>query len=215
MKVLVVDDVALVLRQLANFLEQQNFKVLTTRSPVEALDMLKRDNRISVVLTDLVMPNMDGIELFKAANKIERLDDDGTAPQPKFILMTAARPDRTGESKVSKQLQEAIDLGFVDIIFKPFNYDKLVKLICKAGQAEMLGSYADSANRAGAATHEAISRLKELVLQIDRSHEQLQEDVDTLQARCSRLQDGVSEARKLVSHSLRLLGRWQKEAEAP
>jgi diguanylate cyclase (GGDEF)-like protein len=64
-KVLVVDDSKLALVHLLDLLNAQNFNVVLAKDGVEALDVLKRNSDISIVVTDYNMPNMDGIELTK------------------------------------------------------------------------------------------------------------------------------------------------------
>lgn len=118
MKILIVDDVAFIRRILERLLVSHGFSVTTADSGESALDVLRRDHSIKAVLTDLHMPNMSGTDLFVEASKIERLTDEGTAPPPAFILLTAER----GE----KYLQLAMNLGFVQVLQKPPNEDQLV-----------------------------------------------------------------------------------------
>ena len=77
MVILVVDEVAVMLRTLRRVLENHGHEVVTKQSPEAALRILEQDNRIKLVITDLMMSEMNGVELFKAAQKIERLCDDG------------------------------------------------------------------------------------------------------------------------------------------
>ena len=92
----------------------------------QALKILERDLTIQVVLTDLMMREMDGVELFQQSLKIDRLVDGGNAEPPAFVLMTALRPgkDRTQDKELEK-VRMAKDIGFVNVLFKPLEPDEL------------------------------------------------------------------------------------------
>jgi two-component system chemotaxis sensor kinase CheA len=63
-KVLVVDDSLFFRTQIQKFVEEAGFKTLTAEDGVQALEMMKDSaNVISMLLTDIEMPNMDGLEL--------------------------------------------------------------------------------------------------------------------------------------------------------
>ena len=63
--ILVVDDSAVPRAKLRKLFETQGYEVVTANDGVQALEELAR-NRFSVVITDLEMPNMNGIELIAA-----------------------------------------------------------------------------------------------------------------------------------------------------
>lgn len=65
--ILVVDDDTDYLRQFRNFLLQEGFSVKCAASGDEALSILK-DSSIHLMITDLNMPKMNGIELAKKAS---------------------------------------------------------------------------------------------------------------------------------------------------
>jgi CheY-like chemotaxis protein len=65
---------------------------------------------ISAVVIDLIMPGLDGIELFEESRKIDRFDDNGELDPPKFILITALRPSASAPQKDMLRLQQAVDL---------------------------------------------------------------------------------------------------------
>jgi CheY-like chemotaxis protein len=68
-KVLVVDDDAEVLRPLCSYLEQAGYRVSTARDGHEAIDQL-RAAHTDVLLTDIGMPKMDGLELCRRAHAL-------------------------------------------------------------------------------------------------------------------------------------------------
>ena len=81
MKILVVDDEALVRDIIRKGLSQMGgFNVEVAQSGPEAIEKIEKDV-FDLVLTDLKMPGMDGIELLKTIK--------GTRPEVMVILMTA------------------------------------------------------------------------------------------------------------------------------
>jgi CheY-like chemotaxis protein len=82
MKVLVVDDIGYSCHYYARLVEKIGFTATTASSGFEALQILQMDNEVHVVLTDLVMSGMDGIDLFQKAQLVERYSDSGTVSPP-------------------------------------------------------------------------------------------------------------------------------------
>lgn len=125
MKILVVDDVGYIRHFLQMGLAKAGHSVVTAGHGTEALDRLKNDPGIQVVLTDLIMPGMDGVELFKAAQQLDRFNDDGTLPPPAFFLMSALRASSSSPTRETAKLNDAIALGFVDVLTKPVSIDDI------------------------------------------------------------------------------------------
>ena len=136
MKVLVVDDIGVVRYHLEQILKERGVPVVTAGSGHQAIELLSLDNAIKVVLTDLMMPGMDGLELFKASRKIDRFDDTGPLPPLQFILMTALRPNSTTPRKERNLIQQATDLGFVDVMLKPVDVEHLFRTLRDLEKAE-------------------------------------------------------------------------------
>src|SRR5580698_4325278 len=78
--VLVVDDEAPIVDSLQKIFERESLRVLTAGSGGEALEILRREP-VSVLLTDLMMPGMSGMDLLRASRSI--------APETETVLMTA------------------------------------------------------------------------------------------------------------------------------
>lgn len=107
--VLVVDDI----REMCEFLSdnlRDNYEVLTASNGVEALSMMKMHD-VSLVVSDVMMPEMDGMELCR------RIKTDLQYSHIPVILLTARAAE---ESKV-----EGLELGADDYITKPFNFNVL------------------------------------------------------------------------------------------
>jgi len=103
-KVLVVDDKEIMCYSLQVSLENHDYQVVTTQKPREALAKIKQET-FDVVLADIRMPGMDGIQLLKAIKKIH--------PQLPVIFMTAYPT-------------EGLELGAEDCITKPLNNTKKI-----------------------------------------------------------------------------------------
>ncbi|MBT8373844.1 MAG: sigma-54 dependent transcriptional regulator [Deltaproteobacteria bacterium] len=113
--VLVVDDEKNYPLILGAVLEEEGFEVLTANSGREALEIQKTSD-VDLVLTDMKMPSMDGIELLE---KIKARDSDMPV-----IMMTAY-------GSVDKAV-EAMEKGAYSYILKPFDNGKLVVYVNKA-----------------------------------------------------------------------------------
>ncbi|WP_299467393.1 response regulator [uncultured Gimesia sp.] len=125
MKVLVVDDIGYSCHYYARLVEKIGFTATMASSGFEALKYLQTDNEIHVVLTDLVMSGMDGVDLFQKAQRVERYSDRGAVPPPQFILMTAVRPEKNSQDRNIQRIQLASELGFARIMFKPLDQNEL------------------------------------------------------------------------------------------
>lgn len=117
MKVLVVDDVGLIRHRICRTLSELGIDAVSARSGSEALAAIRADHSIDTVVTDLMMPGMSGIELFRTSQLIERCDDQGTVPPPGFVLLTAIRPSEGGWANAD--LKTATEIGFAAILHKP------------------------------------------------------------------------------------------------
>jgi DNA-binding NtrC family response regulator len=113
-RILVIDDNKSTLKVISAILSQDNYAVYTSASPEEALDLLKRES-MHLIMLDLKMPGMDGIELYK---KIRELDKDV------FVIMMTAYG--TVESAV-----QAMKIGIENYLQKPLNFDELKITIAK------------------------------------------------------------------------------------
>jgi two-component system NtrC family response regulator len=113
--ILIVDDEKNYLLVLSAVLEEEGYEVLTTASSLEALEILKASD-VDLVLTDMKMPGMDGIELLE---QIKNRD-----PELPVIMMTA-------HGTVDKAV-EAMQKGAYSYILKPFDNERLTLYVKKA-----------------------------------------------------------------------------------
>jgi len=113
--ILVVDDDADVCASMADILGGEGCHIITTASGAEALRYLQR-SPVDLVISDVVMPDMDGYELFRELRTAQ--------PALPIVLMTAYYYDKDHVIKRSKAE------GLQDVIFKkPINPNRLLDLI--------------------------------------------------------------------------------------
>ncbi|MCL5035363.1 MAG: response regulator [Bacteroidetes bacterium] len=104
MKVLVADDIPMIRKLVEYHLKQIGFDISNAADGVEAL-MLASNFRYDLILLDIMMPEMDGLEVLR------RLRTDSLNKNTPIIMMTAY-----GDSESVKR---AVDLGASDFIVKP------------------------------------------------------------------------------------------------
>ena len=111
-KILIVDDEEIVRESLRDWLDSVGYKVNIAASGEEALRII-RQKKIKIVLADLFMPGMDGIELMKKAKEI--------VPTISTVIITAHGTIQTAIT--------AIREGAHDYVEKPFCPEKVELLI--------------------------------------------------------------------------------------
>jgi two-component system KDP operon response regulator KdpE len=110
-RILVVDDESQITRVLRTTLSAQGYDIRVANDGEMALELMK-NWAPHVVITDLAMPNMDGVELCRQVRK--------TSAVP-IIVLSVRGQDRT---KV-----EALDAGADDYVTKPFSMNELLARI--------------------------------------------------------------------------------------
>jgi DNA-binding NtrC family response regulator len=117
MHILVVDDEDSVLMTVGANLELAGYRVTECNDPTQAVEIVSKGG-IDLVLSDIRMPGMNGVEMFHAMRRIE--------PTIPVVLMTAF----AHESLVD----EAIQCGVFTVLAKPFAIDHLIATIAIAGK---------------------------------------------------------------------------------
>jgi CheY-like chemotaxis protein len=107
--ILIVDDEPSILELIHDILEQEGFSVLVAHNGAAALRQIQQ-RPVALVLTDLMMPQISGIELAR------RLRGDPKTAAIPIILMSAAMPPG------------ASDL-FVALLHKPFPIEKVTQIV--------------------------------------------------------------------------------------
>ncbi len=107
-KILVVEDDSTIRELIYLFLEKSGFEAFTAISAETALDILKKEE-IGIVLTDVHMPGMDGLELTKIIKRHYEAD---------VIIMTGY--------SLEYSIEEAMARGASDLIIKPIRLEDLL-----------------------------------------------------------------------------------------
>ncbi len=111
--VLYVDDEP-INRTLFHLMFKNDFEVLIAESGMEALDILESNDEIKVVVSDMKMPKMDGMEFIDNAKKIN-------SSAAYFLLSGYILSE-----EIKKALDKNIIAGYLN---KPFNKAKVVELL--------------------------------------------------------------------------------------
>jgi two-component system, sensor histidine kinase and response regulator len=114
-RLLIVDDEPRLMTALRDTLCDQGYDVTGFTEPAEALAALRGGN-FDLLLTDLMMPAMDGIALLRAAREID--------PQVVGIVMT-------GQGTISTAV-EAMKVGAFDYVLKPFKLAEIKPVLTRA-----------------------------------------------------------------------------------
>lgn len=113
-RILVIDDDPLVGKSLKNLLENNGYETQVASIGLAALDLASRE-RFDLVVTDIRMPGMNGIETLKALRRIRSLSSKPPLPE---IVITAF-----DEGAVKEEVQR---LGIRDFILKPFEIEEFL-----------------------------------------------------------------------------------------
>lgn len=114
--ILAVDDSVTMRQTIATTLEKEGYSITLANDGMDALSKLS-EGRFNVIITDINMPNMDGIRLIGEIRKL---------PAHKFtpvlVLTTESQPEKKEEGK---------NAGATGWIIKPFKPEQLVAVVKK------------------------------------------------------------------------------------
>lgn len=127
MRILVVEEVGFVRHNLEHLLKQNDYDVTTTDSCDHGLEILRKDPLIDVVIAPVIMTGLNGVDLYREARKIERMDDAGGYATFDFLLTTTEIS--SGDSKTLEMMKHAQDLGISEILLKPIDSQKLLSIL--------------------------------------------------------------------------------------
>jgi DNA-binding NtrC family response regulator len=120
LEVIVAEDEGQLRDLLAEVLAETGFKVRQAADGTEALDLLKANPGVSLLLSDIVMPKMNGYELVEEALKID--------PELKVLMMTAYPAHQLPPA--------ALKARAIRTLTKPFDIDRMCELVIElVGQA--------------------------------------------------------------------------------
>lgn len=116
-KILVIDDDRVLLEIVSDMIRRAGFQAEVTADPRSGVEVARRED-VSLILLDVMMPEMDGFEVLKALK-----EDEFTARIPVIML--------TSQDEIGS-FAEAHELGAVDYIGKPFEESFLIKRVYRA-----------------------------------------------------------------------------------
>jgi len=120
-RLLVVDDEEIALANLEHVLAKEGYEVMATQSGPTALKLLEKEE-FSVVLTDLRMPKVDGMEILERCHELY--------PDTEVIMIT-------GYATVDSAV-EAMKKGAYHYIAKPYRLDEVRKVVAEAVEKNRL-----------------------------------------------------------------------------
>jgi len=112
---MIVDDNISLCKTMSLIFSRKGYDVTIANSGVEAIEITK-ENSFDIIFMDIKMPVMHGVETYK---RIKKIRDDVVV-----VMMTAYA--------VEDLVQEAIDEGVYDVLYKPLNFDNILEIIEKA-----------------------------------------------------------------------------------
>ena len=111
-QILIVDDDVFILGAMQEVLRSYNYEVLSYHRGEQALDRLRQDF-FDILITDLLMPEMDGLELIRRAKIIQ--------PEIKAILVTGF--------PITESRRKANEEKLSGFLLKPINWNELKALL--------------------------------------------------------------------------------------
>ena len=113
-KVLVVDDQPLIVEELCEFLESSGYRCVPCESSQQAVERFNEDPEIGLVLCDLHMPGLDGIQLVQ---ELQRLSGKNRAFE---AIMLTGRADK-------QDVIKALRAGIADYYQKPIDLEEMLE----------------------------------------------------------------------------------------
>ncbi|RLG20475.1 hypothetical protein DRN74_05400 [Candidatus Micrarchaeota archaeon] len=110
--ILIVDDEVGMRETLSDILEDMGYHVAIAADGYEAVEKVK-DNYFDVILMDVKMPGMDGVDTFREIKRI--------SPETAVVMMTAYAVD--------DRLRDAMSEGAYGVFYKPLEMQKVVELV--------------------------------------------------------------------------------------
>jgi DNA-binding NtrC family response regulator len=111
--IMLVDDEVTFVEITAKRLTKRNIETLAAFSAEEGIEKLKNNNNLDVIVLDIKMPGMDGIEALKELKKL--------SPLMEVIMLT-------GNATIELAI-DAMKLGAYDFLMKPLDIEELVSKV--------------------------------------------------------------------------------------
>jgi len=159
--ILVIDDEEVIVERMKRFLKKEDFKVFGAYSGKQGLEIIE-NNKIDVVITDINMPGMDGIEVLKRAKSFYT--------DIEVIMVTGYRDEELSI--------KSLRAGAFDYITKPINLDELIYAVNRAIKIINLNRTRLYRNRELKITSKIIAKMNE---ELERRIEERTEELNKVQ----------------------------------
>ncbi len=173
MKILIVDDIEENSYLLESLLKGSNYEVVTAKDGIEALDKLKEEP-ISMIISDILMPRMDGFRLCRECKK------DKSLKKIPFVFYTASYTEKKDEDF-------ALSLGAEKFIIKPQEPEvflKILKEIIEKKKKRVLVTPKESIKEEEIYltlyNSRLIQKLEKKMLELEKMNKRLQEKEDKI-----------------------------------
>lgn len=113
LKFLFIEDEEELLQIICDALTKLQIKFITATNGKEALDIISKNSDLDIIVTDINMPIMNGLEMIK------RLRNDGN--DIPIVIMSAHTED--------EYINKAKDLGVNEYLLKPFDFIKFIEIV--------------------------------------------------------------------------------------
>ncbi|MCM8535308.1 MAG: sigma-54 dependent transcriptional regulator [Lentisphaeraceae bacterium] len=120
-KILLIDDEPSALKLLSKMVESLGYEYIAVTDPREGLDLIRRE-KITIILTDLMMPEIDGLEVLRRSLKLNK--------SLQVILVTSVTE--------LEPAVEAIKSGAADYIQKPLDVDQIQAVLVRITKNQKL-----------------------------------------------------------------------------
>jgi putative two-component system response regulator len=124
-KVLIAEDESTIREELVECLTNEGFDCIQASNGHDGLNILRQDIEITIVLSDIVMPQKSGLEMISDAQPL--IDDDRNL---EFIILTGHGG--------SKEAIDALNLGAIDFLEKPIDLGYLIHVVRRAEELVIL-----------------------------------------------------------------------------
>lgn len=116
-KILIVDDSRTIRQQVSFTLTKGGYQVVEAEDGLQGIEKLKENADVAMVISDVNMPNMDGLEM------LETIAKDGSMPKVPIIMLTTE-----GSGDLINRAKAAGAKGW---LVKPFEPDQLIAAVTK------------------------------------------------------------------------------------
>ncbi|MCK5850973.1 MAG: response regulator [Kiritimatiellae bacterium] len=120
-KILAIDDEATMLHCIDKALSRKGYTLIVTGDPEEALNILKDDEDIQLVLIDVKMPKKNGFELFNELREFRNI--------PVLFVTAYPRSFNVESENIVEMWENKFTQGITDIVYKPFHLNTLFEKV--------------------------------------------------------------------------------------